>query len=119
MPRLDFIAAKRADIAAQIAAIQNKTTVVARIGGLTTFGFHEEIRFQTARDAKLAWAAEATDAEIQAAIATLELELGPAAVACKYGDLSGLPLETMEEIAMIECLELALGTHPAVAGQGV
>ena len=117
MPRLDLIAAKRLDIADQIAAIHNKEAVVARIGGLTTFGFDEEIRFQTERDAKLAWAAAAADAEIQAAIAVLELELGPAAVACKYGDLSGLPLETMEEIAMVECLELALGTHPAVAGR--
>ena len=117
MPRLDLIAAKRLDIAAQIAAIHNKELVVARIGGLTTFGFDEEIKFQTARDAKLAWAAAATDAEIQDEIARLELELGPAAVACKYGDLSGLPLETMEQIAMVECLELALGTHPAVAGR--
>jgi len=85
-----------------------------RIGGHTIQNLGEEITFQQTRRDNLNWASTATDEEIQQKIQQLEAELTPDELQCKCGSVRGLPLETIQTIAMIEDLEIALGTHPGV-----
>lgn len=114
MPRLDLISNKLGSINIMISDLSKNRKVMARIGGYTVETMGEEVKMQGTRAANLEWAAAATDAEIQAKISEITSMLTPDERACKYGSVRGLPIETVTAIAMIEDLEIALGTHPAL-----
>jgi hypothetical protein len=115
LPRQDLIDMKlNRVIGPMIADLKRNEKVVHRVGGATVKTFGEEIKLQVSRQKNLEWASSATDLEIQAKIAELELSLSKDELACKYGNVRGLSLEKVEVIAKIEDLEIALGTHPGV-----
>ena len=112
--RQELIAAKRAHILHQIERLEARTAGTVTIGGRAVIGPLEEIAFQRRRLAELSWAMGATDDEIRARIISHEKALSAQALACKYGDVSGLSSEEVEAVSMIELLEIAIGTHPGV-----
>lgn len=117
MPREDLIAAKREHVQGMVAAMERNEKVFARVGGRVTLTKGEEVKFQESRLAELEWAAVSgrTDTQIRDRITGYEAQMqgGP----YTYGDVDmrGLPQEEIELICLVECLLLALGTHPGVA----
>lgn len=115
MPRQDLIDMKLNRILRpMIKDLKRNEKAVKRIGGFTVQNLGEEVGLQEAREQNLVWASTATDTEIRARIDQLSATLTPQELACKYGNVRGLPLETVKTIAMIEDLEIAAGTHPAI-----
>lgn len=116
MPMIDIINSKLNSIGTMISDLQNNVKVVERIGGATFVNMNGEIEFQKSRQANLEWALTVTDTDIQDEIDNLESLLTSEELACKYGSVRGLPADSLGNIAKIEDLELALGTHPALGG---
>jgi hypothetical protein len=114
MPRLDLIDSKINVIGQMISGLKANEKVLHRIGGVTITNRGEEVAFQQDRVNHLTWAKSATDGEIQTKIDELEASLTTDELTCKYGDVRGLPFETIKTISHIELLEIAIGTHPGV-----
>jgi len=115
MARQDLIDMKlNRVIKPMISDLKRNKKVIRRIGGHVVKTLGEEVRLQEARRDNLIWAQNATDEQIQQKIQELESQLTQDELACKYGSVRGLPLEKVKIIAMIEDLEIALGTHPGV-----
>lgn len=102
-----------------IVALEAKRRVLARIGDYAAREA-EEIELQQKRIANLEWAlGEAKDDdEIRGRLEGFAAQLTPDELDCKYGVVRGLPMGTVLLIAQVEDLEVALGTHPAIAGEG-
>ena len=108
MPRKDLINMKLERVLRpMIRDLKANQTAVRRVGGFTVKNLGEEVNLQEAREKNLVWASAAK-------IADLEKQIPRDALACKYGSVRGLPLETIQTIALIEDLEIALGVHPGV-----
>ncbi|KXG42882.1 hypothetical protein [Tepidibacillus decaturensis] len=116
MPILDLLDAKLSFLQKQIIALQNNEKVLQKVGGTVIQNFGEEIKFQQSRIDNLNWAKTVTDQEIHSEITRLESTLTPEELSCKYGITRGLSFGTIEAIAKIEDLEIALGIHPNVRG---
>lgn len=114
MPATDLIEAKMDAIQLMIQDLQQNERILHRIGGATIQNRGEELAFQRERLDYLEWALKATDDDIQKEIAKLENSLTEEEKSCKYGEVCGLPMETIKTISFIELLEIALGTHPYV-----
>lgn len=115
MPRKDLINMKLERVLRpMIRDLKANQTAIRRVGGFTVTNLGEEVNLQEAREKNLVWASAATDEQIQAKIADLEKQIPRDALGCKYGSVRGLPLETIQTIALIEDLEIALGVHPGV-----
>lgn len=118
MTKASRIADKMAHIAAQIADFRLGEKAVARVGGGPDLVTHSTlIAWHAGRLALLEWADKASDAEIEARIAELEASVTAEELACKYGNMQSFGEAAYRSICSIEILELALGTHPAVAGR--
>lgn len=99
-----------------IADLKNNEKVITRIGGHTTKNLGEEVKMQTRRLKQLNWTKETAEEEIRAKRQELLDTLQKDEKDCIYGIVRGLPPETIETIAKIEDLELALGIHPVLEG---
>lgn len=116
MPKTELIQSKLNSIGTMIADLQNNVKVVERIGGATFVNMNGEVEFQKTRQANLEWADTVTDKDIQEEKANLESLLSEEELACKYGSVRGLSADSLETLAKIEDLEIALGTHPVLGG---
>lgn len=118
MSKADRIASKRAHIAQQVSDLERNEVAVLRVGGGPDKVTHStQIGWHRGRLALLDWAANANDSAIAARIAQLEASVTAEELACKYGNMQGFSEAAYETLCSIELLELALGTHPAVAGK--
>jgi len=118
MPRPELIDMKlNRLLRPMVADLKRNRRVLARVGGHVVETLGEEVAFQEARIQNLEWAETSSDQEIEERVKQLESELDPEERLCKYGSVRGLSLETIRTIAMIEDLEIALGTHPAVVSE--
>jgi hypothetical protein len=115
MPRKDLIDMKlNRIIKPMISDLRNNVKVVDRVGGSTVKKFGEEIKMQEERLSNLQWASTVTDTDIEKKITELSATLTSTELACKYGSVRALSLEKIKTIALIEDLEISLGTHPGV-----
>lgn len=116
MPRKDLIDMKlNRVIGPMIADLKRNERVVTRVGGATINTLGEEVKFQETRKSNLEWASTVTDTDIKQKISDLEATLTTEELACKYGNVRGLSHESLTAVALIEDLEIALGTHPGVS----
>jgi hypothetical protein len=115
MPKQDLINMKiNRIIKPMISDLKNNVKVINRVGGSTVNNLGEEVKMQEERLTNLTWASTVTDADIEKKINDLSATLTSTELACKYGTVRALSLEKIKTIALIEDLEIALGTHPGV-----
>lgn len=118
--RRDLVEAKLVgQLRPAILALEAKQRVLARIGDYA-MRESEEIELQRKRILNLEWALNEAkdDHEIMGKLEEFITLLTPDELGCKYGVVRGLPVATVLLIAQIEDLEVALGIHPAIVGEG-
>jgi hypothetical protein len=120
MPKLDMlaratkrpavIAAKRANIGAQIDALRRNERIAIRVGGIDRVTMGDEIAFQEWRASVAEWAEAADLKAITARMAEIDQALGVDGQAARTaGIMTGLPAETVRLICEWELLALAVG----------
>lgn len=105
---LQAIRHKKDQVGIMIQGLKANVKVKKRVGGYTTQDVNEEVIFQQMRHDLAVWAEGATLKAITAKIKTLEKDVEPDVLNCKYGNVRGLPMENIELISKIELLELAI-----------
>lgn len=107
--RPGVIAAKRANIHAQIDALKRNEKIAIRVGGIDRVTMGDELAFQEWRAKIAAWAETATAAQIAARMAEIDTALGVDGRSARtVGIMTGLPDETVRLVCEWELLALAI-----------